>query len=88
MSSLTWLLPDRFADGELTYEAIHTGIGLVSTLHESILSGSGETEGGDLLLALGVLQQLQVLVELAAVAGERVSGRSRYDALLAYESVK
>ncbi|KAL6769973.1 hypothetical protein ACKKBG_A33090 [Auxenochlorella protothecoides x Auxenochlorella symbiontica] len=88
LSSATWLLPDRFSDGEFSYEAIHTAIGLISTFHESILSGAHDRDGGDLLLALGVLQQLQVLVELGALWGERARGRNRYDALVAYEALK
>ena len=72
----------------MSYEALHTAIGLVSTLNESLLSGSHEQEGGNLLLGLSVLQQVQVLVELAALWGERKHGRSRYDALIAYEGIK
>lgn len=85
---MTWLLPDRFSESEVSYEALHTAIGLVSTLNESLLSGSHEQEGGSLLLGLSVLQQVQVLVELGALWGEKKYGRSRYDALIAYEGLK
>ena len=63
LSSLTWLLPDRFAEGELTIEALHTALGLLSSFHDSIASsppGAPPLPGGDLLLALSTLEQIQV----------------------------
>lgn len=37
LSSLTWLLPDRFSESELSIEALHSFIGLLSLYHDSIL---------------------------------------------------
>ncbi|KDD74170.1 hypothetical protein H632_c1513p0, partial [Helicosporidium sp. ATCC 50920] len=37
LSSLTWVLPDRFSDSEFVLEALHTGINLLSQFHSSIL---------------------------------------------------
>ena len=37
LSSLTWLLPDRFSDSELSLEGLNTFIGLLSLYNESIL---------------------------------------------------
>ena len=37
LSSLTWLLPDRFADSELRLEALNSFLGLLALYHESIL---------------------------------------------------
>ena len=38
LSNLTWLLPDRFADSELSVEGFHALLGLLSLYHESIVS--------------------------------------------------
>ena len=38
LSSLTWLLPDRFSDSELALEAFNSLLGFLSLYHESILS--------------------------------------------------
>ena len=38
LSNLTWLLPDRFADSELTVEGFHALLGLLSLYHDSIIS--------------------------------------------------
>lgn len=40
LSNLTWLLPDRFNNSELTIEGIHALLGLLSLYHESIISES------------------------------------------------
>lgn len=73
LSSLTWLLPDRFAEGELTIEALHTALGLLSSFHDSIASsppGAPPLPGGDLLLALSTLEQIQVsLIRVAELLG-------------------
>ena len=37
LSSLTWLLPDRFSDSELSLEALTALLGLLALYHESIL---------------------------------------------------
>lgn len=37
LSSLTWLLPDRFSGSELSLEALNSFVGLLSLCHESIL---------------------------------------------------
>jgi peroxin-16 len=91
LSSLTWLLPDRFAEGELTIEALHTALGLLSSFHDSIASsppGAPPMPGGDLLLALSTLEQIQVLLELAATRREERGSGSRYTPLAALEAVK
>lgn len=38
LSSLTWLLPDRFSDSELFLEALHSLLGFSSLFHDRILS--------------------------------------------------
>lgn len=37
LSSLTWLLPDRFSDSELSLEGLNSMLGLIALYHESIL---------------------------------------------------
>lgn len=37
LSSLTWLLPDRFSDSELKLEALNSVLGLLGLFHESVL---------------------------------------------------
>ena len=89
-SSLTWVLPDRFSESELSLEAIHTVINLLSAFHDSIINEEGTAPGGSgLLLLLSALQQVQVLVEVAAaLLAERRGRGSRYDALAAVEGLK
>jgi hypothetical protein len=63
LSSLTWVLPDRFAEGELSIEALHTALGLLSGFHDSIVSvapGGAAPPGAELALALSTLEQVQV----------------------------
>lgn len=63
LSSLTWLLPERFNEGELSIEALHTALGLLSSFHDSIVStpsGAPPPAGADLALALSTLEQVQV----------------------------
>ena len=63
LSSLTWVLPDRFAEGELSIEALHTALGLLSGFHDSIVSvppGGAAPPGADLAHALSTLEQVQV----------------------------
>ena len=62
LSSLTWLLPDRFSDSELSLEALTALIGLLSLYHESILqeptSVRGQKQPVPWPLWLGALQQV------------------------------
>lgn len=63
LSSVTWLLPERFSEGELSIEALHTALGLLSSFHDSIVSaapGGPSSPGVDLALALSTLEQVQV----------------------------
>lgn len=62
LSSVTWLLPDRFSDSELVLEGIHTAVNLLSTFHDSIINegpGIAEAGGVDLVFLLGALQQVR-----------------------------
>lgn len=62
LSSVTWLLPDRFSDSELVLEGIHTAVNLLSTFHDSIINegpGIAEAGGVDLVFLLGSLQQVR-----------------------------
>lgn len=38
LSSLTWLLPDRFSESELNLEALNSFLGFLGLFHESILN--------------------------------------------------
>ncbi len=61
LSSLTWLLPDRFSDSELRLEAINSVLGLLSLVHESILEEEPQAMGKQqkpLSFWLGVLKQV------------------------------
>ena len=61
LSSLTWLLPDRFSNSELRLEAINSVLGLLSLVHESILDEEPQAMGGQqrpLSFWLGVLKQV------------------------------
>lgn len=42
LSSLTWLVPDRFSDSELTLEALNSVLGLLSMYHGRILAEPGD----------------------------------------------
>lgn len=89
LSSITWLLPERFEGNEILLEAIHSLANIVGAFNETILSDI-ETKGPpgaqELTLALNALQQLEVLVELFALNSS--NGTHRYDALLGVESLK
>eukprot|EP00891_Asterochloris_glomerata_P000315 jgi/Astpho2/315/Aster-02199 len=74
LSSLTWLLPDRFSDSELRLEAINSVLGLLSLVHESIL----EEEP----------QAVEVLVEIGAINLEGKTGLTRYQPLAVLEAAK
>jgi peroxin-16 len=94
VTTVTWLLPDRFAENEFTLEGIHTVANLVSVFHDSILNdvNDGAPKGAqELTLALNALQQVEVLVELYAVHSTKRNGKrkvNRYDALLVVEALK
>ena len=91
LSSLTWLLPERFAEGELSIEALHTALGLLSAFHDSVAgapAGAPAPPGADLALALAALEQAQVLLELLATRREEAGRGSRYTPLAALEAVK
>jgi hypothetical protein len=89
LSSVTWLLPDRFDGNEFLLESIHTASNLLSTFHEYIINEQ-DTNGPraiqELTLAISALQQVEVLVELYALFSKRVS--NKYDALCVVESLK
>lgn len=91
-SSLTWVLPDRFSDQEITLEAIHAAINLISAFHDTIINEppAGAPSGAmELTFALAALQQAQVLVELWAIwAAQKGSISNRYDPLIAIEGFK
>ena len=61
-SSATWLLPDRFAEGEAGLEAAHAALGLLSVYHEALLAPDAPHGCGAprLPLALAALQQVRV----------------------------
>lgn len=91
LSSLTWVLPERFEGGELSIEALHTALGLMSGFHDSIVStppGGVPPPGADLTLALSTLEQVQVLLELIATRHEERGGGSRYTSLSILEAIK
>lgn len=74
LSSLTWLLPERFSEGELSIEALHTALGLLSGLHDTIVSsspGAPPPPGATLALALSTLEQVQASAALGIVTGYR-----------------
>lgn len=89
LSSITWLLPDRFDGNELLLESIHTASNLLSIFHESIINETNKYaphSSQGLNLAINALQQVEVLVELYALFSNRVS--NKYDPLVVVESLK
>lgn len=92
LSSLTWVLPDRFNDNELTLEAMHTTINLLSAFHDSIINDAGPAAppgASELTFALTALQQVEVLVELWGLwAQGRGKLENHYDPLIAVEGLK
>lgn len=63
VSSLTWLLPDRFSESELLLEAIHSSLGFISLFHETILAAPPTGSGLPQLpwpFWLGALQQASI----------------------------
>jgi hypothetical protein len=92
LSSLTWVLPDRFNDNELSLEAVHTAINLLSAFHD-IIANEGPSGAprfsAELSFALTALQQVQVLVELWGLHAEsQATISSAYDPLIAVEGLK
>ena len=89
---MTWLLPDRFNDNELSLEAIHTLINLISALHDTMLNEprpEAPPGASELTFALNALQQIQVLVELWGLYSEKNGSiDSHYDPLIAVEGLK
>ena len=65
LSSLTWLLPDRFSDSELRLEALNSLLGLLALYHESILqepaSAGDQKQPVPWPLWLGALQQVDLI---------------------------
>ena len=56
LSSATWLMPDRFSEGEApALEGAHAFLGLLSLYHEALLSAAGGASGSPAALfrALG-----------------------------------
>ncbi|KAK9812655.1 hypothetical protein WJX72_001406 [[Myrmecia] bisecta] len=92
LSSLTYLLPDRFAESELTLEALNSFLGLIGMYHESILSTPSAASGLPAPIPwplwLGALQQVEVLVEMGAIAAERTGRLNKYGPLAALEAAK
>ena len=90
-SSITWLLPDRFSDSELSLEAVNSALGLMSVIHSSMLlepNPSRDTAGQQLSWALVALQQVEALIELGAMHVYKTTPGRKYDALLTLEAVK
>lgn len=90
-SSITWLLPDRFSDSELSLEAVNSALGLISVIHSSMLldpNPSRDTAGQQLSWALVALQQVEALIELGAMHVHKTTPSRKYDALLTLEAVK
>lgn len=90
-SSITWLLPDRFSESELSLEAVNSALGLISVIHSSMLldpNPSWDTTGQQLSWALVALQQVEALIELGAMHVYKTTPGRKYDALLALEGVK
>ena len=70
LSSLTWLLPDRFSNSELRLEAINSVLGLLSLVHESILEEEPPAmskQQTPLSFWLGVLKQVSNISSSAGV---------------------
>lgn len=89
---MTWLVPDRFAQNELSLEAIHTAINLISAYHDTLINDPGPlapSGAGRLIFALAALQQIEVLVELWAKYNERTGAlTSQYEPLILIEGLK
>lgn len=89
---MTWILPDRFNDNELSLEAIHTAINLLSAFHDSItqeLDDAAPALASELSFALTALQQIEVLVELWGSYAERKRTiANSFDPIIVVEGLK
>jgi len=89
LSSITWLLPERFEGNEILLEGIHSLANIFGAFNETILSDietKGPAGAQELTLALNALQQFEVLVEIFALNSS--NWLHRYDALLGVELMK
>lgn len=61
LSALTWLLPERWGESELSLETLHTAINLLGSMHDAIMrqAEGPPAPGTDLGLLLGALQQVR-----------------------------
>ncbi|KAA6425762.1 MAG: peroxisome biogenesis 16-like [Trebouxia sp. A1-2] len=92
LSSLTWLLPDRFSESELSLEALNSFLGLLSLCHESILQepvySKDQKQPVPWPLWLGAIKQVEVLVEMAAQSQSKQGNLNLYTPLTVVEAVK
>ncbi|GIL89574.1 hypothetical protein Vretimale_1866 [Volvox reticuliferus] len=96
VQNLDWLLlftvwnPSRTNGGfELTYEAYHAAVGLLSLWHQSILDeGELPTSRPVPYLWLDAIEYLETLIELRGMHLEKQGKMSRYGPLLVVETVK
>lgn len=92
LSSLTWLLPDRFSESELSLEALNSFVGLLSLCHESILQeplySKDQKQPIPWPLWLAAIKQVQVLVEMAAQSQSKQGNVNLYTPLAVVEAVK
>ncbi|DBA87773.1 TPA: Peroxisomal membrane protein pex16, variant 3 [Trebouxia sp. C0004] len=92
LSSLTWLLPDRFSESELSLEALNSFLGLLSLCHESILQepiySKDQKQPVPRPLWLGAIKQVEVLVEMAAQSQSKQGNLNLYTPLTVVEAVK
>ena len=65
LSSMTFLLPDRFSDSDFSCEALNALVGLAAVWHTSILKEDDpDTKQSASVLWLAALQQVETLVEI------------------------
>ena len=77
LSSATWLMPDRFAEGEApALEGAHALLGLLSLYHEALLSVSDEGASGS---PAGLFRALGWPLWLAAIQQVRERGGGLYN---------
>lgn len=92
LSSLTWLLPDRFSESELSIEALHSFIGLLSLYHDSILREPAYLKDQKQPISwaswLVAIKQVEVLVEMAARSRDKQGTMDVYTPLVAVEAIK
>ena len=90
LSLLTWIAPGGSDPDSFTAEAVRSGVGLVSVLHESILNkvDSSSPSGSTISFWLAAINQLEVLVEVGGLALEKRAIGCKYDALVVLEALK